>query len=53
MRRFAANRSHFKMMPHVPIVGWDVAFTPTGVYLLEVRCDLSAALSFPWLPFTS
>jgi hypothetical protein len=24
------------MMPHVPIVGWDVAFTPGGVYLLEV-----------------
>lgn len=24
------------MMPNVPIVGWDVAFTPTGIYLLEV-----------------
>lgn len=23
-------------MPHVPIVGWDVAFTPQGVFLLEV-----------------
>lgn len=31
------TESHFKMMPYVPIVGWDVAFTPTGVYLLEVN----------------
>jgi hypothetical protein len=23
-------------MAEVPIVGWDVAFTPTGIYLLEV-----------------
>jgi hypothetical protein len=26
-------------MPNVPIVGWDVAFTPQGVFLLEVRLD--------------
>lgn len=25
------------MMPDVPIVGWDVAFTPTGIFLLEVN----------------
>ena len=24
------------MMPNVPIVGWDVAFTSKGVFLLEV-----------------
>jgi hypothetical protein len=24
------------MMPDVPMVGWDVTFTPKGVYLLEV-----------------
>ena len=30
-------RAHFKMMPDVPIVGWDVAFTPRGVFLLEVN----------------
>jgi hypothetical protein len=30
------NSSHFKMMPEVPIVGWDVAFTNSGIYLLEV-----------------
>ncbi len=29
--------THFKMMPNVPLVGWDVAFTPKGVYLLEVN----------------
>ena len=31
------TESHFKLMPDVPIVGWDVAFTPQGIYLLEVR----------------
>lgn len=30
-------RSHYKMMPDVPIVGWDVAFTSKGVFLLEVE----------------
>jgi hypothetical protein len=25
------------MMPDVPIVGWDVAFTPSGICLLEVN----------------
>ncbi len=29
--------THFKMMPNVPLVGWDVVFTPKGVYLLEVN----------------
>jgi hypothetical protein len=32
--------AHFKMMPDVPIVGWDVAFTPGGIYLLEVSLIL-------------
>ena len=30
-------RSHFSLMPDVPIVGWDVAFTPQGIFLLEVN----------------
>lgn len=30
-------KSHYKMMPDVPIVGWDVAFTPGGICLLEVN----------------
>lgn len=25
------------MMAEVPIIGWDVAFTPSGIYLLEVN----------------
>jgi hypothetical protein len=25
------------MMPEVPIVGWDVAFTSKGIFLLEVN----------------
>lgn len=29
--------AHFKMMPDVPIVGWDVAFTSKGIFLLEVK----------------
>lgn len=29
--------SHFKMMADVPLVGWDVAFTETGIQLLEVN----------------
>lgn len=29
--------AHFAMMKDVPIVGWDVAFTDKGVYLLEVN----------------
>ena len=28
--------SHYKLMRDVPIVGWDVTFTPHGIYLLEV-----------------
>ena len=28
--------THYKMMPEVPIVGWDVAFTTKGIFLLEV-----------------
>eukprot|EP00981_Chlorochromonas_danica_P001070 scaffold246_cov181-Ochromonas_danica.AAC.4 len=31
------TKAHYKMMAEVPIVGWDVAFTPKGVFLLEVR----------------
>lgn len=29
--------AHFKLMPDVPLVGWDVALTTKGVYLLEVN----------------
>ena len=29
--------AHLKMMPDVPLVGWDVAFTSDGIYLLEVN----------------
>ena len=31
-------RSHFELMREVPMVGWDVAFTPNGIFLLEVGC---------------
>ena len=30
-------RAHFRMMKNVPIVGWDVAFSNEGIFLLEVR----------------
>jgi len=30
-------RSHFKLLAEVPIVGWDVCFTPEGVCFLEVN----------------
>jgi glutathione synthase/RimK-type ligase-like ATP-grasp enzyme len=30
-------RSHFDLMREVPMVGWDVTFTPKGVFLLEVN----------------
>lgn len=29
--------AHSKMMPEVPLVGWDVAFTDKGIKLLEVN----------------
>jgi len=29
--------AHFIMLPDVPLVGWDVALTSRGVYLLEVN----------------
>jgi glutathione synthase/RimK-type ligase-like ATP-grasp enzyme len=29
--------SHYKLMKDVPIVGWDVTFTPHGIFLLEVN----------------
>lgn len=29
--------SHFKMLPDVPIVGWDVAYTDKGIMFLEVN----------------
>ncbi|CAM9380207.1 unnamed protein product [Pylaiella littoralis] len=29
--------AHFKLLPDVPLVGWDVALTSKGVYLLEVN----------------
>jgi len=29
--------SHFKLLAEVPIVGWDVCFTPHGIVLLEVN----------------
>eukprot|EP01033_Poteriospumella_lacustris_P000995 gene995-718_t len=31
------TRAHYAMMPEVPIVGWDVAFTTKGIFLLEVN----------------
>ncbi|CAM9771393.1 unnamed protein product [Chrysoparadoxa australica] len=31
------RESHFKMLPDVPLVGWDVALTPSGALLLEVN----------------
>ena len=31
------TNAHFKMMADVPLVGWDVAFTATGIQLLEVN----------------
>jgi hypothetical protein len=30
-------KAHYTMMPEVPIVGWDVAFTSKGIFLLEVN----------------
>ena len=33
--------AHFAMMKDVPIVGWDVAFTDKGVYLLEVPSQIN------------
>ncbi len=29
--------AHYKLLPDVPLVGWDVALTSKGVYLLEVN----------------
>lgn len=29
--------AHFKLLPDVPLVGWDVALTTQGVCLLEVN----------------
>jgi hypothetical protein len=29
--------SHYKLLPDVPMVGWDVAFCADGIYLLEVN----------------
>jgi hypothetical protein len=34
---FVFYSSHYKMMKDVPLVGWDVAFTPQGICLLEVQ----------------
>lgn len=31
------TQSHSKMMKDVPLVGWDVAFTNDGIYVLEVN----------------
>lgn len=30
-------RAHYLMLPDVPFVGWDVALTDKGIYLLEVN----------------
>jgi len=30
-------RSHYNMLPDVPMVGWDVAFCEDGIFLLEVN----------------
>jgi hypothetical protein len=34
--------AHMVATPDVPLVGWDVALTPEGVYLLElnISCNL-------------
>lgn len=29
--------AHFKLLPDVTIVGWDVAYTKTGIFFLEVN----------------
>lgn len=29
--------SHLRLVPDVPLVGWDVALTPQGVSLLEIN----------------
>ena len=34
-----ATSAHEKMMPRIPIVGWDVALTENGMLMLE--CNLS------------
>lgn len=31
------TEAHFKLLPDVPLVGWDVALTTGGVCLLEVN----------------
>lgn len=31
------KRAHTKMAPSVPLVGWDVAITPQGLFLLEAN----------------
>jgi hypothetical protein len=31
------RRAHYLMLPDVPFVGWDVALTSRGVFLLEVN----------------
>ncbi|CAM9122996.1 unnamed protein product [Discosporangium mesarthrocarpum] len=31
------TNAHFKLLPDVPLVGWDIALTTTGVCLLEVN----------------
>jgi hypothetical protein len=35
-------QAHMVATPDVPLVGWDVALTPSGVYLLEMNlsCNL-------------
>jgi hypothetical protein len=32
-----STRAHFMMLGQVPLVGWDVALTPEGTYLLEAN----------------
>lgn len=34
---FTVHSAHFKMMPSVPLAGWDVAFTTQGIFLLEAN----------------
>ena len=29
--------AHYKLLPDVPIAGWDVALTTDGIYLLEAN----------------
>lgn len=31
------SKAHYRLIPNVPLAGWDVAFTTKGIFLLEVN----------------